>query len=346
MQGNMIISRRSFFAGSVLLSASANARTQAASVDPLIMVDPELVAAARARWPRPVNSSTLARRRSIQDLPALPLPAPQPQFRFIPGPRNGHNVRVMIIDGSTTPRGKPVYLHMHGGGFVAGRLTQNPAIQQRFAMETKCMLVSVDYRLAPETRFPGALEDNYAALRWLHLNADALGIDRNRIAVGGDSAGGGHAAMLAIAARDRGEFSIAFQLLVYPMLDDRTGATVPVPNHIGKLGWNIESNRFGWASLLGQAPGLPTVPPGSVPARVSNLAGLPPTFIAVGGLDLFAAEDIAFAHRLNAAGTPVGLLVVPGAFHGFQNLAPEARVSRKFNAELVGALRRGLRIQA
>jgi acetyl esterase/lipase len=325
--------------GSTGLMLATGAR---AAADPMALLDPELRAAARALPVITVDATTLPARRAIPDLPPLPPPAPQPQFRTIPGAKGMPDVRVMIIDGSAVPSGKPAYLHMHGGGFVAGRLTQNPAIQQRLAQEAGCLIVSVDYRLAPETRFPGALDDNYAALRWLHEQADALGVDRTRIAVGGDSAGGGHAAMLAIAARDRGEYPIAFQLLVYPMLDDRTASTVSVPPHIGTMGWTRESNRFGWASLLGQAPGLAAVPAGSVPARIDNLAGLPPTFIAVGGLDLFVGENIAYAQRLNAAGVPVELLLVPGAFHGFQNVVPDARISRQFKAAIASALRRGL----
>jgi acetyl esterase/lipase len=340
----MEISRRSLIAGAALTwsAAGCTKAALAADIDPLSLVDPELLSVARAMGGSRINAATLRDVRATPDVPALPPPALQPEFRTIPGPKGAPDVRVMMIDGSGRQTGKPVYLHMHGGGFVTGRLTRNPGAQQMLAQQAGCLLVSVDYRLAPETRFPGALEDNYAALRWLHANADALGIDRKRIAIGGDSAGGGHAAMLAIAARDRGEFPIAFQLLVFPMLDDRTGSTVMPPHHVGTIGWNAASNRFGWASLLGQAPGLASVPAGSVPARERDLAGLPPTFIAVGGLDLFVAEDIAYAERLNAAADSVELLVVPGAFHAFQVVVPEARVSRQFKAAIVAALRRGL----
>jgi acetyl esterase/lipase len=261
---------------------------------------------------------------------------------MIPGPKGAPDVRVAMFDGCRVSRGKPVFLHIQGGGFVAGRLMARPARLQALAQEAECLLVSVDYRLAPETRFPGALEDNYAVLRWLIAQADVLGIDPKRIAIGGDSAGGGHAAMLAIAARDRGEVLIAFQLLVYPMLDDRTASTMSIPPHIGTIGWSREANRFGWTALLGQAPGLRSVPTGSVPARVENLAGLPPTFIAVGALDLFVLEDIAYAQRLTAVGVPVELLVVPGAFHAFNITVPGARVSRQFNAAITSALKRGL----
>jgi acetyl esterase/lipase len=170
---------------------------------------------------------------------------------------------------------------------------------QRIAMDCHCVVVSVDYRLAPETKFPGSLEDNYAALRWAHSNAEMLGIDRKRIAVGGESAGGGHAAALAIHARDRGEIPIAFQMLIYPMLDDRTGSTRPAPLAVGKFVWIAESNRFGWTALLGVPAGSADVPKGSVPARVDSVAGLPPAYIGVGSIDLFVNEDIEYARRIS-----------------------------------------------
>lgn len=347
------LDRREFglgvIASGVALGLSGTSRAgptgTAAKPDRFALVDPELVEAVRALPDFTVDARSLPIMRGLPARPVAPAPAPQPGFRTIPGPKGAPDVRVMIIDGTSGKPGSPAYLHMHGGGFVGGRVDQFPAAYQALAQACQCLVVSVDYRLAPETRFPGALEDNYAALRWLHGNAETLGIDRGRIAIGGESAGGGHAAMLAIAARDRGEFPIAFQLLIYPMLDDRTGATVAPPSNVGQFVWNAGSNRFGWASLLGQAPGLKTVPSGSVPARVADLARLPPAFIAVGGLDLFAAEDMAFAARLNAAAVPVELLVVPGAYHAFDGLAPMARVSRQFRNAIIDALKRGMAAQ-
>lgn len=347
------LDRREFglgvIASGVALGLSGTSRAgptgTAAKPDRFALVDPELVEAVRALPDFTVDARSLPIMRGLPARPVAPAPAPQPGFRTIPGPKGAPDVRVMIIDGTSGKPGSPAYLHMHGGGFVGGRVDQFPAAYQALAQACQCLVVSVDYRLAPETRFPGALEDNYAALRWLHGNAETLGIDRGRIAIGGESAGGGHAAMLAIAARDRGEFPIAFQLLIYPMLDDRTGATVAPPSNVGQFVWNAGSNRFGWASLLGQAPGLKAVPSGSVPARVADLARLPPAFIAVGGLDLFAAEDMAFAARLNAAAVPVELLVVPGAYHAFDGLAPMARVSRQFRNAIIDALKRGMAAQ-
>lgn len=146
--------------------------------------------------------------------------------------------------------------------------------------------------------------------------------------------------MLAIAARDRGEVPIAFQLLIYPMLDDRTGSSRQVPPYIGAYVWGPASNRFGWSSLLGVPAGSRTVSAGAVPARVANLAGLPPAFIGVGSIDLFVAEDLEYARRLIDSGVPTELCVVPGAYHGFDIFAPEASVSKAFRASWSAALAR------
>jgi acetyl esterase/lipase len=303
---------------------------QKASADPYAMVDPELVPALKTITTKSFNKELLPAERAQGPWPPLPAPAPQPQERYIPGPTGNPKLRVVIIDPAPGTNNRPAFLHIHGGGYIAGCAAQFTTVLQTLAMTCNCLVVSVDYRLAPETPFPGALEDNYAALRWLYTNAESMGVDRTRIAVGGESAGGGHSAMLAIAARDRKEFPILFQMLVYPMLDDRTGSVRPVPRGIGEFVWNSTSNRFGWTSLLGVPAGSTQVPNGSVPARVSNLGELPPTFISVGALDLFVDEDIEYARRLIAAGVPTELHVVPGAFHGYDLLAPQAAVSRQF----------------
>ncbi|HEX7694931.1 MAG TPA: alpha/beta hydrolase fold domain-containing protein, partial [Sphingomonas sp.] len=160
-----------------------------------------------------------------------------------------------------------------------------------------------------------------------------------RIAVMGESAGGGLAAMVAIAARDRRAIPICYQVLIYPMLDDRTGSTRHVPPFIGRIGWNEAGNRFGWSSFLGRPAGSATVPYGSVPARVPDLSDLPPAFIGVGAIDLFVDEDIAYAAGLVAAGVPTQLHVTPGAYHGFDFVAPEARVAIEFTAAWKSAIR-------
>ncbi len=208
------------------------------------------------------------------------------------------------------------------------------------ATDCHCVVVSVDYRLAPETPYPGSLQDNYTALKWVHAHATELGIDRSRIAVGGESAGGGHAANLAIHARDRKEVPIVFQLLIYPELDDRTGSTRATPPSIGHFMWNASANRLAWSSLLGVPAGSSKVPAGAVPARVASVAGLPPAWIGVGSIDLFVEEDIAYARRLILAGIATELLVMPGAFHGFDLLVPDAEASKQFSASWKAALRK------
>lgn len=167
-------------------------------------------------------------------------------------------------------------------------------------------------------------------------------MDRARIAVGGESAGGGHAAALAIAARDRGEVELAFQLLIYPMLDDRVGSGVDPAAHQGRHIWTRGSNCFGWSGHLGALWGGAEIPALAAPARSTELTGLPPTFIGCGGLDLFIDEKLAYAQRLMAAGVPVELLIVPGAYHGLDLAAPEANVSQRFTNAWRSALRRAI----
>ncbi len=315
-----------------------------ANGDPYSFVDPELVPAIKALPKVTMSTETLlARRKFPPPVPPLPPPAPQPSDRRILGPPGATEVRLVIVDPASGVKGRPAYLHIHGGGYVAGVAGNDPTYLQKIAQTCNCLVVSVDYRLAPETRFPGALEDNYAALRWLHTNADTMGVDRSRIAIGGESAGGGHAAALAIAARERKEFPIAFQLLIYPMLDDRTGSSRPVPPHVGEFVWTADSNVFGWSALLGIPAGSAKVPLGSVPARGDDLSGLPPAYIGVGAIDLFVEEDIEYARRLIAAGIPTELHVIPGAYHAFERLAPNATVSTRFTESWTTALRRALR---
>jgi acetyl esterase/lipase len=199
----------------------------------------------------------------------------------------------------------------------------------------------VDYRLAPETPHPGPVEDCYAALRWLYSHTGELGVDPTRIAIGGASAGGGLAAGLTLLTRDRGEVPLAFQFLIFPMLDDRTvTATEPHP-YTGEFIWTPEANRFGWTSLLGKEPGGPDVSPYAAAARAESLEGLPPTFINVGALDLFLEEDMEYARRLMRAGVPTELHVYPGAFHGF-HMTANAKVSLAAVRDQLDALKRAL----
>ena len=303
------------------------------------LVDPELVAVLLNLPQLEFSEDTLIEARKRPWLESLPAPFPALASRFIPGSPGSPDIRLIIADPNPGASGRPVYIHMHGGGYVTTSTVIYPIIQ-RIAYDCQCLVVSVDYRLAPETSYPGALDDNYAALQWVHDNAEMLGVDRKRIAVGGESAGGGHAAALALRARDRKEIPVIFQLLIYPMLDDRTGSTRRAPRCMGRYVWNEASNRFGWSAHLGVRAGSAEVLPGSVPARVENLSGLPPAWIGTGSIDLFAEEDITYAKRLMAAGVPTELAVFQGGYHGFDVIAPSATVSRRFTEGWQSALRR------
>ncbi len=261
--------------------------------------------------------------------------------RTIPGRTGDPDVGLMLQLPRAGSRERGAILHIHGGGYVSGNATALAPTYRRLAYELDCVIASVDYRLAPETRFPGAIEDCYAALAWLVGEAAALGVDRSRIGVMGESAGGGLAASLALLARDRGEHELAFQHLVYPMLDDRT-CVAPAPHpYAGEFVWTAGSNRFGWRSLLGVEPGGPDVSPYAAAARAADLSGLPPAFINTGALDLFIDEGIGYAQRLIRAGVPTELHVYPGAFHGFHFVA-DAFVTRQAVGDSTNALRRAL----
>jgi acetyl esterase/lipase len=228
----------------------------------------------------------------------------------------------------------PALLWIHGGGFVAGSAWQDDKLCAHLAAELGALVASVDYRLAPEHPYPVPLHDCHDALVWLAARDD---VDADRIAIGGASAGGGLAAALALLARERGEVRPAFQLLSYPMLDDRTVLRTDIDERRFRL-WNNEANRLGWASYLGVTPGSDGVDPLAAPARCDDLAGLPPAWIGVGTLDLFHDEDLAYAERLAAAGVPCEVTIVEGAFHGFDGIRPKAGVSRRYLADEIGAL--------
>ncbi|GLV23487.1 esterase [Sphingobium sp. TomMM35A] len=252
----------------------------------------------------------------------------------------GHELAVRIYRPSDAEGVLPAVVHIHGGGYVMGSVATNHLSNIELARSASALIVSVDYRLAPETVAPGAVEDCYVALQWLHDNAEQLGIDRTRIAVRGESAGGGLAAALALLARDRGGPVIAHQNLIYPMLDDRTCIT-RLPAHLGAFVWTPQANAFGWRSLLGQEPGSADISPYAAPARAEDLAGLPPAFICVGALDLFLVEDMDYARRLIEAGVAAELHVYPGAYHGFDVL-PDAPPVLQMKRDAVAALRKAL----
>ncbi|QGN55037.1 alpha/beta hydrolase [Novosphingobium sp. Gsoil 351] len=231
---------------------------------------------------------------------------------------------------------------LHGGGFVSGSAMQMAAQRAGWALALNAVLVFVDYRLAPEHPFPQPLEDCYAALRWMCSEGREFGIDRTRIALWGISAGGGLAAGLAILARDRGEFQVACQHLWSPMLDDRTTTAADPHAYVGQFVWNRKNNRFGWHCYLGQEPGTPGVSHYAAPSRLRAMEGLPPTYLAVGALDLFLEENVEYARRLLRGGVPVELHVHPGVYHGAASIS-EADVIKRWERDSRNALNRGLR---
>ncbi len=291
------------------------------------LVAPELLVGLDAFSGPDVNDAYIAQIRTAPNSSGLSrliaplsteLAAVRCEERFIPGPTGAPDVRILLY----TPSGDvaaalPAVLDIHGGGYVMGSPEISDRANRIVVLEQGCIIVSVDYRLAPETRWPGAVEDCYAALRWMHEEAATLHIDRARIAVSGSSAGAGHAAALTLLARDRGNYAICFQNLHAPMLDDRTGSAVEATPYTGEYIWTPGSNRYGWSALLGVEAGGPDVPVAAVPARAADLSGLPPASIVVGALDLFVEEDIEYARRLIRAGVPTELHIIPGAYHGF-----------------------------
>jgi acetyl esterase/lipase len=242
----------------------------------------------------------------------------------IPGSAGAPQVRVLVYTPEGLSAPMPVHLDIHGGGYIAGSADIDAVLCRQMCVAVGCAVVSVDYRLAPEVPYPGALEDCYAALQWIHRAGAALGFDVTRITCGGESAGGGHCAALAILARDRGGPKFLLQLLGQPMLDDRTGSTSEPHPYTGEFVWTAELNRLGWTSLLGVEAGSAEVPSRAVPARAQDLSRLPPAFIVIGSLDLFVEEAIEYARRLMRAGVPTELHVLPGGFHGSASIVPDA----------------------
>lgn len=308
------------------------------------LVDPELAPVLDLAPDTGVSAQTLdAARQRFAAMAEMGLADPDTSVAVtehaVPGLNGAPEVGVWLYRPKGLPTPAPVIYHIHGGGFMFGSAKLGDPRNRAWAKATNAALVSIDYRLAPEHPYPAALDDCHAVLQWLHDDGPSLGLDPDRIAVRGESAGGGLAAALCLRARDRGP-KIAFQLLIYPMLDDRTCVTDEPNPFAGEFVWDAASNAFGWASWLGRPAGSADVPHLAAPARATDLAGLPPTMIAVGALDLFIDENLDYARRLIRAGVPTELYVATGAFHGFEAMVPDAQVSRAFTDRCLDALRR------
>jgi acetyl esterase/lipase len=243
---------------------------------------------------------------------------------------------VLVADGTAirarwyrlpTSESRAAVLYLHGGGMILGSVPIFDGPVSRYVARTGVPMLSIEYRLAPEHPHPTPVEDAYAGLVWLAAHANELGVDPNRIAIMGDSAGGGLSAAVAILSRDRGGPRLVKQILLYPMLDDRT--STPDPQVAPFAGWTYDDNVTGWTALLGDRAGGPDVDPSAAPARLTDAAGLPAAYIEVGQLDVFRDEDIRYALTLSHAGVPVELHVHPGVPHEFDAIAFEADVSRR-----------------
>ena len=282
-------------------------------------LDPEIAAALELMPIGEIRADTLNEYRIPFDFPASD--AIDRSDRVVPGEPEVR-VRVHRPKGVSGPL--PCLYSMHGGGYVIGNYAMDDALFAELCPRVGMVGVSVDYRLAPDTPYPGPLEDCYRGLQWTFEHAEELGIDPSYVGVGGLSAGGGLAAALALLARDRGELSLHFQLLNCPMLDDRQATASSQLNNLPV--WSKVSNEFGWRSYLGGLYGTDAIPHTAAPARAIDLSGLPPAFVSVGSVDGFLDEDVDYALRLNHADVPCELHVYPGAPHGYQ-IAANSRIA-------------------
>jgi acetyl esterase/lipase len=283
----------------------------------------------------------VARRSAVEALlallPVVENPDVAKEDRTVPGPDGEPDITVRIYRPVNASGTLPGIYYIHGGGMILGDIAGEDPTAALLCHEVGAVVVSVEYRLAPEHPHPAPVEDCYAGLVWTAANADALGIDPGRLAVYGGSAGGGLTLGVALLARDRGGPAIRFMMPIYPMVDDTN--TTPSSHEITDVGiWDRAGNIEAWQWYLGGKPADQY----AAPARATDLSGLPPAFIDVGTVDLFRDEDIAFAQRLIQAGVPCELHVNPGSYHASETFAPDAALSKRIVAMRVDAFRRAL----
>ncbi|SDM46280.1 alpha/beta hydrolase [Nonomuraea jiangxiensis] len=288
-------------------------------------------------------------RENRAQISAMMTAAPRPdtdvviEDRRVPGPDGDPDVRVRIYRPPGQGEERPALYWIHGGGMILGIPEIDDATMIGFVEKLGCVVVSVDYRLAPDHPHPAPVEDCYAGLVWTAKAAGDLGIDLTRLAVGGASAGGGLAAATVLLARDRGGPDVAFQLLQCPMLDDRN-ITPSSHEFTEAVVWDRAANLFGWTALLGDRVGTDDVSPYAAPARATDLSGLPPAFIDVGELEVFRDEDLDYASRLVQAGVSTEFHLYPGAFHAFDGMVPGTELGRRAQAARLAALKRAFRL--
>ncbi|KRE36357.1 alpha/beta hydrolase [Paenibacillus sp. Soil724D2] len=295
-------------------------------------------------------------RESVSSLPLFQLPDDLAMVRQSPLPQSLKSEFVRISDRTISGAGKqemlikvfepaqrdetnlPVLLWIHGGGYVLGHPNGEQSLCESFVKAADCIVISPDYRLAPEHPFPAAIEDCYAALKWIIGAAKEWNIDLSRIAIGGGSAGGGLTSALALMARDKGGPPICFQMPLYPMIDDRN--VTPSSHEITDPAvWNRANNLAAWKMYLGE-PADGDISPYAAPIRAKDLTGLPPTYTCVGQLDPFRDETIEYVARLAQAGVDVEFHLYPGCYHAFEHVVPEAEVSQRTRNGYANALAR------
>ncbi|MGH1469649.1 MAG: alpha/beta hydrolase [Cellvibrionaceae bacterium] len=311
--------------------------------------DPEFVKALGFLKDNPIDDAVASRVRYEQTIQALTPDLDTSGLTIIdkkiPGYQSDSEVPIRVYIPDNIEKPGPALLDIHGGGFVIGSIETEHAVAVRFAKSLGVIVVSVDYRLAPEHPFPAGLHDCYAALKWMHSQAKELSIDRNKIGVYGVSAGGGLAAGLTFLARDMGGPDICFQCLNIPELDDRL-ETESAKQFVDTPVWNRPKALTSWRYYLGEeySRGSDDVPEQAAPARAKDLRDLPPAFVSAMEFDPLRDEDVAYALRLMQSGVQTELHSYPGTFHG-SSMFP-AEVTKRQSADMLGALRRGLKIKS
>ncbi|MGW0816988.1 alpha/beta hydrolase [Streptomyces viridiviolaceus] len=310
--------------------------------------DPELAAALAAAGPAGSFAFTLDGLAALREALAAAAPAPERlgrdglvtvEERKVPGPECAADVSLLICRPTASAGRRPVVYHAHGGGMVVGTNRSGVEVFVDWALELDLVVVSVEYRLAPEYLHPAPVEDVYAGLVWTVEHAAEFGGDPARVVVAGSSAGGGLAAAATLLARDRGGPRLLGQMLLSPMLDDRNDT--PSAHQMEGLGvWDRSANAAGWTALLGDRCGTPGVSAYAAPARAEDLSALPPAYLDAGSAETFRDETVAYADRLWQAGGAAELHVWPGGFHTFDQYAPQAALSRAARTARLAWLRR------
>ncbi len=282
-----------------------------------------------------LRRATVSQMLASMEIP--PNPNIRSEDRAVAGPDGAPDISVRIYRPVDATGTLPGIYFIHGGGMILGDVAGEDPVASAICEHVGAVVVSVEYRLAPENPYPAPVEDCYAGLLWMAAHATELGFDPDRLAVYGGSAGGGLTIATTMLARDRRGPAIRFQMPIYPMIDDRN--ETPSSHEITDIGlWDRAGNIEAWKWYLGDGKADQY----AAPARAEDLAGLPPTFIDVGTVDLFRDEDIAFAQRLMLAGVPTELHVNPGAYHAAEVFAPQSPLAERIWARRYEALRRGL----